>query len=82
MKVDVLANQIKNVEENLKEHNRSQEIAEKKNEDAHLRIEEKLDALPAKLSEQFSSKWVEKFIYGLIAGGSLYFLYQIIELLR
>lgn len=86
MKEAQLVERITAVETQVKEVNRRLGC----NDEAHLRIEksqtdgfkevnDKIDALPDRLSERYSSKWVEKFIYGLIAAGSVYFLYRLID---
>jgi len=48
----------------------------KENDLAH--IIKKIDGL----GDRYAAKWVEKIVYGGLAGGSLYFIYKLIDLLE
>ena len=51
------------------------EDLKEKVDEGFSRLEKKLDCL----NQQYAAKWVEKFIYGLISGGALYFIYEMIK---
>jgi type III secretory pathway component EscR len=53
----------------------------KENSEGIKTISKKIDSLPSKLKNEFSSKWVEKMMYAFIVGIIGYLSYRVIDLL-
>jgi len=69
---------MKGLKVEMKEVNRRLKL----NDDAHLRIEQKIDELPDRLKGEFSGKWVENIVkvgLGVVLSGAIGLVIYLIE---